>query len=480
MFYGVRKMRLKKSFIINALVVVCIFLSLVVATLIVVSQLGGRQAFFTEESANNGENIVAYYDFIIGLPLTVITSLIAVLLAWIALTVSTKQHRVEVIQFYLALSDSYKTLFDNILSDLREQNQSLRDATKNLSQQAYEQDDWNKVGKIDDFNAVSCALLCGKDYSEFLSYIRKERYDVRHDQSKSPKWDEFINECLSKVDEKFWNNSIPFKLCDELQEIIRSENYDYDICYRLGNLEELDFERNALNYIFQLAYSFGYVGGTGDCVMWAIWEDDYIFEEYRVPRVTVDKPSEYKQRTPFQSLFQLVPTDRVFSLIDHDSYRDRRRSEGPSRSKLIRISGFDQYIVLRTLYSSQCVTEYNRIIQEYTKLKTEFSELVNGGPESFAVSGIERFAKRFLEMEQTAMSYKISSHLQEMSELLRGIIDVDDKIVLEGVLMQNEARIEVNGTLLDNDLRSDTISRKELNYSFGFSSDVIDIVRGHC
>ena len=47
-------------------------------------------------------------------------------------------------------------------------------------------------------------------------------------------------------------------------------------------------------------------------------------------------------------------------------------------------------------------------------------------------------------MEQTAMSNKISSHLQEMSELLRGIIDVDDKIVLEGVLMQNEARIEVN------------------------------------
>ena len=475
MFYGVRKMRMNKSFIINALVVVCIFLLLVVATLIVVSQLGGRQAFFTEEPANNGENIVAYYDFIIGLPLTVITSLIAVLLAWIALTVSTKQHRVEVIQFYLALSDSYKTLFDNILSDLREQNQSLRDATKNLSQQAYGQDDWNKVGKIDDFNAVSCAVLCGKNYSEFLSDIRKEHRDVRDDQSKSPKWDEFINECLSKVDEKFWKNSIEFETCNELFEIIRSKEHNDHIGDALGNLEEVDFEKNTLSLIFQLARSFGYVGGTGDCTMTECWADEYIFDEY-----LVYKPSENNQRTPFQSLFQLVPTDRVFSVIDVNSYRDLYHQYEPTRSKLIRISGFDQYIVSRTLYSSQCVTEYNRIIQEYTKLKTEFSELVNSGPESFAVPGIERFAKRFLEMEQTAMSNKISSHLQEMSVLLRGIFDVDDKIVVEGVLMQNEARIEVNGTLLDNDLRSDTISRKELNYSFGFSSDVIDIVRGHC
>ena len=434
------------------------FLGLVGISSLLVTQTGGKEAFFTEGISNNGENVGAYYDLLLGLPIVLLTSVIAILLAWNALRISSQQHRVEILTFALTLLESYQKSLAQILPRIELANKTLSDQLVHFTLNASKNDDYGKSGKLRQLDVESFGILAWKfSQRELLDYL----IEGHKERSQSKKWDEFIHNCISNADKNFWNR-IDINIYNALQTIIYSDNYATAAC----DLDQPKFNSSTatLYNIFSLLNS-GYVSGIYNNELDAYEEDGY-FKFHYYPEDEVEEES-HDLRTLSEKLLAVIPTDRVFSIFDHDVYHVIHEEEAVfevyNAFKLIRISGFDHYVILRKFLTPQLVDDLNTIYKEYNELLIELDrllELFDGDMKSQA----DVMAKSIIERKIREKYELINPQFREMAGFLRAIVEMDSKIVIEGMRV-------------DKSLNTAMIVSKEISYELGFSQKLIEFIR---
>ena len=435
------------------------FLGLVGISSLLVKQTGGKETFFTEGVSNNGENVVAYYDLLLGLPIVLITSVIAILLAWNALRISSQQHRVEILTFALTLLESYQKSLAQLLPRIELANKTLSDQLVHFTLNASKNDDYDKSGKLRQLDIESFGILAWKySRSELLDYL----IEGHKERSQSKKWDEFIHNCISNADKNFWNR-IDINIYIALQTIIYSKNYGTDAC----DLDQPKFNSSTatLYNIFSLLNS-GYVSGIYNKELDAFETADGCFETWYYNEDEVEEEG-HDLRTLSEKLLAVIPTDRVFAIFDHDVYHVKHEEEAVfevyNAFKLIRISGFDHYVILRKFLTPQLVDDLNSIYKEYNELLIELDrllELFDGDMKSQA----DVMAKSIIERKIREKYELINPQFREMAGFLRAIVEMDSKIVIEGMRV-------------DKSLNTAMIVSKEISYELGFSRKLIEFIR---
>lgn len=460
------------------------FLGLVGISSLLVTQTGGKEAFFTEGVSNNGENVVAYYDLLLGLPIVLLTSVIAILLAWNALRISTQQHRVEILTFALTLLESYQKSLDQLVPSIELANKTLSDQLEHFTLNASKNGDYRKVGKLRQLDVESFGVLaCKNSPRALLDYLT----EGHKEGSRSRKWDAFIHNCISKADKNFWN-CIDINIYQALQKIIMSDSYGIDRC----DLEKPQFysKTKTLYNIFSLLNS-GYVSGLYNDELHAYealdghyYAADYFHEDEFYEEELEEEEESHDLRILSEKLLAVIPTDRVFSIFDHDAVDHLKHEyvdveweeEGETfvdnhlaafevynGFKLIRISGFDHYVILRKFLTPQLVDDLNSICKEYIELSNELGrilELFDGDLKSQA----DAMAKSIIERKIREKYELINLLFREMAGFLRAIVEMDSKIVIEGMRV-------------DNSLNTAMIVSEEISYELGFSQNLIEFIR---
>lgn len=436
------------------------FLGLVGISSLLVTQTGGKEAFFTEGVSNNGENVVAYYDLLLGLPIVLLTSVIAILLAWNALRISSQQHRVEILNFALMLLESYQKSLDQLLPDIEIANKTLSDQLEYFTLNASKNDDYGKKGKLRQLDVESFGVLAEKNsQTALLDYLKAGHKE----DSRSRKWDAFINNCISKADKEFWND-IDSDIYNALMHII---NYDF--------LErKFDSPTKTLYNIFDKLNS-GYVSGLYNHELNAVEDNGYYEDRGEYSSLDEHEAAEEQESRdlliPSNKLLSVIPTDRVFSDFDYDNVSiipvivDGTWHEDSEFNgfKLIRISGFDHYVILRKLFTPQLVDDLNSLCDKYFDLLNELHRLLDlfdGEMQSQA----DGMAKSIIEIKIREKYDLIYPQFREMAGVLRAIVEMDSKIVIEAMRV-------------DNSLNTEMILSEELSYELGFSQPLIEFIR---
>ena len=397
-----------------------------------------------------------------------------------ALRISRQQHRVEILNFALMLLESYQKSLDQLLPDIEIANKTLSDQLEHFTLNASKNDDYGKKGELRQLDVESFGVLADKiSQTALLDYLK----EGHNEGSRSRKWDAFINNCISKADEKFWNG-IDSNIYSALVTIISSDCYgDAE-----GALEQRKFNSSTktLYNIFSLLNS-GYVSGLYNNALHAREVAGYY---YNMDYSSEDEFEEEKEgecrdlRTLSEKLLAVIPTDRVFAINDDDAverYIEVEEAEVWEEEgvelviahqhelpvyngfKLIRISGFDQYVVLRKSLPPQLVDDLNSLYEKFMKLVKELESLLNLVDRDIK-SQADAMAKTVLERKIYEKYELISPQFLKMAGFLRAIVEMDSKIVIEGIRV-------------DNSLNTEMFVSKELSYKLGFSHNLIEFIR---
>lgn len=470
LFAEAKDLTSKHSSVLNAIYFVMTFIALVGLSVMAISQIGGRQSFFAEESFNNGENIIAYYDFLVGLPLSVVTSFIAILLAWNALRISTRQQKAEEFSLYLALFDSHKHDFGIFLKDFAELNENTKAMMEKLTNAAKESSDYREAGRITELGVGSLIVLSNTN-SVDVFFRQLESKNAK--KTNSPKWNEFINNLLNSVEENFWYEDIDEKLLKILVEIVKSKSYGYD--WAVQPLEDYCINRTT-TLLSTMSSMVGHGGLTGGGLSHALqveqvgdgtFIDGLEYAEHLYPEKGPAKRTKFEEQ-----LLTVSSTDRLYLCPDHDTEFVVREKDSDGEEylashyhtyKLIRVSGFDTYVVCKTLITPKLVQHYNSLIEKYDEFDMIFSDWFSQTEQS-PEKGLTKIATAVLRRKQKDMREKMFSRVEKMSELLNMVVSSKNSILIEA------------GSVDKQGVFSESCS-ETLQYEFGFSTRACELIK---
>ena len=412
----------KHSSLLNSIYFVITFIALVGLSVTVISQIGGRQSFFEEESYNNGENIIAYYDFLVGLPLSVVTSFIAILLAWNALRISTQQQKAEEFSLLKELFDDRKQEFGILLKDFEKLSKDTQDTLENLTSAAMESADYPKAKRLTSLDLGSLLVLSNTNsVDEFYRLLETKKIN-------SPKWNEFIHQKLHADDDNFWYDKLDklgYKIWNILVEFINtSERYPYDIKDAVNEKKISLLTR--INDLFE--HEVVTSGGVNkELVVQQVADGQFMDDDDYTALFHPDFLDDSELLEPVtltEKLYTVSLTDRLFWCNDYDSEiyeEDVPDAHGEpttvyiyQRIKIIRISGFDRYILFKKLITAETVQRYNTLIQRYLIFDLIFSEWfseMGRGTET----GVIKIATEVLMEKRKELRRQVFPHVKKMA-----------------------------------------------------------------
>lgn len=475
LFAEAKDLTSKHSSVLNAIYFVMTFIALVCLSVMAISQIGGRQSFFSDESFNNGENIIAYYDFLVGLPLSVVTSFIAILLAWNALRISTRQQKAEEFSLYLALFESHKHDFGIFLKDFLELNENTQAIMEKLTNAAKESSDYREAGRITELDVGSLIVLSNTNSVDGF-FRQVETQNAK--KTNSPKWNEFINNLLNSVEENFWYEDIDEKLLEILVEIVKSKRNGYD--YAVEPLEDYGVNRTStlLSTMSGMSRHGGITGGglRHDLQIEQVADGEFMdaleYVEHLYPGHLYPEKGPAKRTKLEEQLLTVSSTDRLFLCPDDDTafVKNEKGADGETytawhydKYKLIRVSGFDTYVVCKTLVTPNLVQHYNSLIEKYDEFDLIFSDWF-AQTEQSPEKGLTKIATEVLRRKQKDMREKMFSRVEKMAELLNLVVSSKNSILIEA------------GSVDKQGVFSKSCS-ETLEYEFGFSTRACELIK---